>query len=136
MKFIALFIGLFLTTKVLAQSATEMHPITKDSFKVSLVIVKNQTLKVLSFVSFKGEKIKAEIIRQGDLSTKEMRPGYQINGIFKFTSFASDGGLGTTRVLKGKGVGDLRDAILIVDDDIDSYTQKLAGVGDMAFRLN
>lgn len=136
MKFIALFFGLFLTTVVLAQPASEMHPITKDSFKVSLVIDKNQTLIVLSFVSSKGERIKAQIISQGDLSTKEMRPGHKINGIFQFTSFASDGGLGTTRVLRGKGVGDLRDAILIVDDDIDSYTQKLAGVGDMAFRLN
>ena len=136
MKFIALFFGLFLTTVVLAQPAAEMHPITKDSFKVSLVIDKNQTLKVLSFVSSKGERIKAQIIRQGDLSTKEMRPSHNINGIFQFTSFASDGGLGTTRVLRGKGVGDLRDAILIVDDNIDSYTQKLAGVGDMAFRLN
>ena len=55
-----------------------------------------------------------------------------LEGSFRFSTFASDGGLGTTRVSKGLGRGDLKNAIIFVDD-LD--LSELAGVGDMAVRL-
>ena len=136
MKTLALIFGLALLsgTTLSAQSTGKAHPITKETFKVKLKVSEKQTLQVLRFVSSKGKKRKAEITSPGDLPVKTLKPGTIIEGIFRFTTFATEGGLGTTRIYKGKGKGALQ--ILIVDDDLDSAgVSALAGVGDMAVRL-
>lgn len=137
MRIIVLLAALLVMSNLSAQSKEKNHPITKETFKVKLKIEKNKRVSVLSFVDSKGRNRKAEgFYESGDvIPLFQSKPGTIITGTFQFDSFASAGGLGTTRVVKGEGKGYLKITnILIIDDDLDSIS-KLAGVGDMAFRL-
>ncbi len=136
MKTITLVFSLiFLTNFTLtAQSDGKSHPITKESFKVKLKVQKNRTIEVISFVSSKGQKISAKLTNPGGLSRYKLQPGCIVEGSFKFTTFASEGGLGTTRKFKGIGIGEMMGCSIVTE--VDPMVTKLAGVGDMAFRLN
>ncbi len=136
MKTINLILGLMLTSTLIlsAQSPEKAHPITKKSFTIQLNVQKNGTLKVVSFVSFEGEKRSAKIVHAGELAKKELKPGTVIEGTFRFNSFASEGGLGTTRIAKGKGKGYLKISNIIATE-VNPMISKLAGVGDMAIRI-
>ncbi|MCB0693592.1 MAG: hypothetical protein KDC19_05080 [Saprospiraceae bacterium] len=134
MKSLVFILGLSLITSLslCAQSDSKDHPITRETFKMKIRVEKDHSFRVLSFVSSKGVKRSAEIVRPGELSSLKLKPGMVLEGSFRFSTFASDGGLGTTRVAKGLGRGDLKNAIIFVDD-LD--LSELAGVGDMAVRL-
>lgn len=136
MKTITLVFSLiFLTSFTLtAQSDGKSHPITKESFKVKLKVQKNRTIEVISFVSSKGQKISAKITSPGDIPRNILQPGSIIEGNFRFETFATEGGLGTTRRIKGIGSGEMTSCIIVTE--VDPMVTKLAGVGDMAFRLN
>jgi len=137
MKTIAFVLSLVLLSNLSlsAQTDGKTHPITKESFKVKIKVQKKQSFDIISFVSSKGEKRSAKIIDPGELTELKLTPGTVIEGIFRFDTFASDGGLGTTRVAKGRGKGDLRVSNIIVTE-VNPMVSKLAGVGDMAIRLN
>lgn len=111
MKTTALSLSLFLlaTLSLAAQSKSEHHPITQETFALTLEVGQNQSLQLLSFTSAKGKRLTAEITHPGDLSLKQLKAGMSIAGIFQFESFASEGGLGTTRTFPGRGKGELRE---------------------------
>jgi hypothetical protein len=136
MKTIAILFSLFLMSSftLSAQSKSQAHPITKETFKVKLKVEKNRSFSILAFVSSKGTKRKAKVTKPGELTRLKLKPGTIIEGTFQFSTFASDGGLGTTRIVKGEGKGDLKVSNIIVTE-VDPMVSGLAGVGDMAVRL-
>lgn len=91
-----------------AQSTKDSHPITEESFELKIELTQKKSLKVVEFISAKGKKLTAQITSPGDVPLKTIAVGTIIVGEFRFNSFASDGGLGTTRAYKGKGVGVLK----------------------------
>ncbi len=56
----------------------------------------------------------AQITSPGDIPLFKLEAGSKIEGNFRFSSFASAGGLGSTRTYKGNGDGILR--ILKISD--------------------
>lgn len=135
MKSFVSILGLsFLTSlSVAAQSGSKDHPITRESFKMKLRVEKDRSFRVLSFVSSKGVKRSAEIVRPGELTSLKLKPGMVLEGTYRFSTFASEGGLGTTRVAKGWGWGDMKNAVIVTE--VNPMVSRLAGVGDMAVRL-
>lgn len=97
-----------------AQAGRKAHPITKDSYKMVFEVQKNKSLKILSFKSTKGKKYRAQITSPGDIPLFKLEPGSKVEGTYRFSSFASAGGLGSTRAYKGNGDGVLR--ILKISD--------------------
>jgi hypothetical protein len=136
MKIFVLLLGfsLLANLSLSAQTGEKDHPITRETYKMKLRVEKDRSFRVLSFVSSKGVKRSAEIVRPGELSSLKLKPGMVLEGTFRFSTFSSDGGLGGTRVAKGWGWGDLKNAIILSDDPM-VVVSKLAGVGDMAVRL-
>ena len=137
MKFTLLLAALLVMTSLSAQSSSKNHPITKESFKVKLKVEKSN-VRVLSFVDSKGRKRRAEgFYESGDvIPFKALKAGTIVEGVFRFDSFASAGGLGSTRVAKGQGKGYLKVLKIDFNGKLFPPSNKLAGVGDMAFRLN
>ncbi|MEM6378061.1 MAG: hypothetical protein AAF705_07605, partial [Bacteroidota bacterium] len=90
-----------------AQSNKETQPITKVAFKMVYEVQKNNSLKVIIFQPIKGNKkvSKVKIIDSKSIPGYELKPGTKVTGTFNFSTFASDGGLGGTRIYRGKGTG-------------------------------
>jgi len=135
MRLFVLMAVLFVSTSLSAQSSKN-HPLTKESFKVKLKVEKSN-VRVLSFVDSKGRKRRAEgFYESGDvIPFKALKAGSIVEGVFRFDSFASEGGLGTTRVAKGQGKGYLKILKIDFNGKLFPPSSKLAGVGDLAFRL-
>ncbi len=134
MRLLLILAAMTLTMHAQAQSSDKKHPITRETFRVTLKIDKNQEVQLVRFASTEGEKRKATLLNWGDVPRKRLKPGTVIIGEFRFSTFASDGGLGGTRIWTGEGTGNLKVSKVIVTESLPMVT-KLAGVGDMAFRL-
>jgi len=134
MRFLLSLTIMLFSFTICAQSSGQKHPITRETFRVTLKVDKNQDVQLVRFTSSKGEKRTATLLKWGDIPNKRLQPGTVIVGEFRFSTFASDGGLGTTRVWTGEGTGNLKVSKVIVTESLPMVT-KLAGVGDMAFRL-
>jgi hypothetical protein len=134
MRILLILTTMLFTCTIYAQSTGKKHPITRETFRVTLKIDDNQDVQLVRFATKKGEKQKAIMLSWGDVPNKRFQPGTVIIGEFRFSTFASDGGLGTTRVWTGKGKGNLTVSKVIVTESLP-MVNKLAGVGDMAFRL-
>lgn len=135
MKTISLMIGLVLISSfsLFSQSAEKGLPITQKSFKVKLKVEKNRTFSFISFISSKGQKRKAKVTDPGKLSSLKLKPGTILEGTYQFSTFASEGGLGTTRIVRGEGKGSLTNCVIVTE--VNPMVSKLAGVGDLAVRL-
>jgi len=134
MRLVTLLAALALTVTTQAQSVEKKHPITLETFRVTFKIDKKQNVQLVRFATTGGDKLKATLLKWGDIPNKRLQPGTVIVGEFRFSSFASEGGLGTTRIWTGQGTGNLIVAKVIVTESLP-MNRALAGVGDMAFRL-
>jgi hypothetical protein len=122
MKTVLITATLFLTF-VISLSAQQARPgrdLTKEEFNIKLSCTKGKTCKVLSFTSAEGVAYKPKIIDAGALNELNIPARAILSGTFRFESFASDGGLGGTRVQKGKGYGKLQ-----LSDAVDARGVKL-----------
>lgn len=90
------------TLSLTAQKEREM---TKSKFTLELTYTRHKTFKVLSFTSAEGRSYKCELTETAALSELRLPAGAVLTGTFQFETFASEGGLGTTRVAHGKGKG-------------------------------
>ena len=137
MKTISLIFSLVLLcsfTLSAQKSAAKDHPITQESFIMKLKVQKNGTIQVLSFISSKRKKRSAKITNPGELAKLNLKAGTTIEGTYRFSTFASAGGLGSTRVVKGKGMGELNVSNFSASDD-EIRTLKLEHVRGLALRL-
>ncbi|MEL7122515.1 MAG: hypothetical protein AAFO07_23925 [Bacteroidota bacterium] len=91
----------------IGQSSTAEKAISKESFYLEIVVVNKTTFKITKLQNSKKKKVEGRFSNTSNLSRLNLAAGSVIEGIFRFDSFASEGGLGTTRVYSGKGKGTL-----------------------------
>ena len=105
-KFSSLLVFMAITLLGMGQSSPK--EIKKETFQVKIEVLRTGSLKLSSMVNSKRKRIRAELYDTYHLSSLKLDKGSIILGQFRFESFASAGGLGTTRVMSGKGKGTLR----------------------------
>ncbi len=114
----------FFSLPGMAQSGKTSYDITKDQFNLNIKVGKNNSYKLQSIKSSKGKKIRAELYDLKDLASLKLKPGSEISGRFRFSKFATEGGLGTTRVNEFASAGGL------------GTTRVISGRGTGTFKLS
>ncbi len=108
MKPMVTILSLLIACSVTLTAQSSNQNILQETFKIKIAVLENNNYEVLSFVASDNQPYHALVVNPGDLPSLLLSPGAVIDGYFRFESFASEGGLGTTRVYKGKGYGRLR----------------------------
>lgn len=103
---------------------------TKEKFQLELQFVKGTSFKALSMTSKAGVVYEIEVKYQGKKPALRIQPGAILRGEFRFETFASEGGLGTTRGGGGKGVGTFK-----IDTAVDAKGIKLGGCPPVCERV-
>lgn len=85
------------------QSAEARSNIKGERFYLKIIVVEDGQFSISNMIKTSGESMEMELIDSSDLSSLKLALGSVIEGTFSFESFSSDGGLGGTRVMKGKG---------------------------------
>jgi len=119
---------------VSAQSNRTQHPTTQKTYKMVFQVQKNQSLRLVSFADTKKGPVQAYFTSPGDVPGLKLPPGARVEGYFKFSSFASAGGLGSTRVYSGNGKGTLK-ILKMVDHKGNKISSRRSSVGNIALRL-
>ncbi len=102
-----IFSFLLLSAATLTAQSSDQN-ILQETFRIRIAVQENNSYQVVLLVDSHNNSHNAAVIDPGELTSLSLNPGAVIDGYFRFETFASEGGLGTTRAYRGKGYGKLR----------------------------